>query len=324
MPLTLRRVCGLVGFGLLFAINAGAAEEPAKKPAAEPPPRITPHSLLVEHAKARVIPLTTIAVRTASATPQPHRPGDTITALISLYDGPREQQWLMTLQVSSRTEEEKKANVAHVTLGVTINHRSYKFSASSTLPLDITTIGPFGPGTRDKSEIRQARTMISPEFLALGMDRLSAGMIELEKSGAKEMPEPVERAFAGMMPALSAFFEAVQSVPALKSIVWDVIDLPSAWSLVKGRGNLNLGFGINDFGEVDAKEWDLASEVYRMSVPMSLNNQPALDVTFFVTAPRPPLLTTAGVVGIVATHPKKKQKRLEIRVVSAQAGAESK
>lgn len=122
-----------------------------------------------------------------------------------------------------------------------------------------------------------------------------------------------------MFPALITFFMGVQNTPGLREILWDVTELPSVWSVLKHGGKVNPGFNIEeDIAAVEPGAWTMPDRsLYRMGIALSLNEQPALRISLTVTSPLPPLLTTAGIVGIVAQPPGKKDKRMDLRVVAA-------
>jgi hypothetical protein len=117
-----------------------------------------------------------------------------------------------------------------------------------------------------------------------------------------------------------SFVQSTAETPGLKEILAETMDKPSIWSVLKNRGRVDLSMNIsgNDAVAV-ADHLPLAPtgmSLYRLSMVLALNKQPALNCSLFVTTPQPPLLTTAGIVGIVATSPTK-AKRVDIRVLSA-------
>ena len=128
----------------------------------------------------------------------------------------------------------------------------------------------------------------------------------------------------GFFPALAAFLQGIQDTPGLREILWDLIEKPSVWSIVKNRGRVDLTMNFDGKGvaALERPSWVPAgSALYHLSPTLALNNQPALHCWLFVTAPRPPLLTTAGIVGIVASPPSSNDKRLDIRILAAHRAA---
>ena len=73
-----------------------------------------------------------------------------------------------------------------------------------------------------------------------------------------------------------------------------------------------------DLAEADPAGWVLPGlALYQLPVAVELNSTPALHCTLLVTSPQSPLLTCAGIVGIAAEPPGKKDKRLDVRIIAA-------
>ena len=203
------------------------------------------------------------------------------------------------------------------------------FSNAHRVALDIQTTGPFSsshPGNAPAT--KPARTMISPDLLGLGLDqscrasikwfRNSTGVAPKEKPPA---PSPEEqRALVGFFPALMAFFEAVEKTPGLRDILWDIVEKPSVWSILRRGGRVDTGIDFKETPsliEARAEKPATAGDVFRMPLKLALNDQPALRCALIVTAPRPPLLTCAGIIGIDADPPEGSAKHLTIRLVAS-------
>jgi len=74
-----------------------------------------------------------------------------------------------------------------------------------------------------------------------------------------------------------------------------------------------------ELGTADPATWGLptGAPAYYLPIVLHLNHRPVLNLTFIVTAPRPPLLLCSGVVGLVAERPGDKTTRLIFRVLGA-------
>ena len=81
---------------------------------------------------------------------------------------------------------------------------------------------------------------------------------------------------------------------------------------------------VSTLTSTEAAEWgavaDGAGEVYALPMQLRLNGQPALLFQMAVVTPRPPLLMSAGIIGLVATRPDGKGPVLMLRVVATRAG----
>jgi hypothetical protein len=264
--------------------------------------------------------------------------GDAVTALVTLREGHRSRQWLVQFTISALTEKER-AVIRHGNFVLTADTtHSYKYSADASTALDILVAGPFASGHPPPETETHARALISPDYLSLGLDSFCRVALRLAKEnpavpGAPSLP-PAENpffklppraqwAFLGLFPALGAFMDGIQGTPGLKDILWEIAAKPSVWSIVKSAGKVNININAgNDVTAVDPADWSLPRiPLYRLPLHLSINQQPMLDCILFVTAPRPPLLATAGIVGIIAQPPGKQDKRLDIRMLAAHLAA---
>jgi len=231
---TLRRVATLglfLGSGVLGA--AACDDRPA------PPAAITPLPAVQTWASGHALPLGLFA--DAAATLEP-RTGDAVTFLVSLRERDVEQQWLVHFQIADPTDEERKSKPP-LDLFIQMNGgEKLWFSNSHRLALDIQTTGPFFASDPTKEPATTpARAMISPDLLGLGLDqscrawmkvfRANSGVPPKEKPPAP--PPGDQRVLVGFFPALMAFAEAIEKTPGLREILWDIVEKPSVWSIVR-------------------------------------------------------------------------------------------
>jgi hypothetical protein len=257
------------------------------------------------------------------------RTGDTVTFLVSLRERNDVRQWLVQFQIADPTDAERKRKPP-LDLFIQLNGgEKLWFSNSHRLALDIQTTGPFSsahPG--DVPATKPARTMISPDLLGLGLDqscrasikwfRNFTGAAPKEKPPAPSLEE--QRVLIGFFPALMAFFEGVEKTPGLRDILWDIVEKPSVWSIVRRGGRVDGGFEFKEtptLVDLGSERLGTAAEVFRMPLKMALNDQPALRCALIVTAPKPPLLTCAGIIGIEADPPEESAKHLSIRLIAS-------
>lgn len=210
------------------------------------------------------------------------------------------------------------------------------------------------PSKSPKPAEMHARMLVSGGLLGLGLDRFCVGVQRLRqaaqppgdavhqlewKTGMKPFPADVvaknqplaaaagitpedERSiFAGPM-ALLTFFNVAQKTPGLREILLELLNRSSlAWSILTHGGQLKPDFkpdGAALGSPVDSAAWDPnLPPAYRCPVLISLNEKPALAMELIVTAPRPPLLNCAGILGITVEPTGDKTKHLTIRVLAA-------
>jgi len=329
-----RQTLAAVALSGCLALSAPIFAAPAPNSVTELPTALPPQSEVVTFARAHDIPLEGIEAPSLS---EKARYGDAFTALVTLREGKTQRQWLTRFAVVERNAEERKQTISE-TVTMTMAGRETKFTATRDMALAIKTAGPFVAGKKSPPSEKEARALTSPAFLQLGFDRVCRTLAQLASTGgsttaspaaaAEKTPELSEeqmRSFAGLFPTLTAFFGSIEKTPGLREILWDVVDKPSLWSLAKHRG-ITPGFNLNGaMGDsVDPAGWGVVTgtSLFQFGFELQLNGEPALLCTLFVTSPKPPLLASAGVLGIVAESPDRK-KRLDIRVLAAQRGRET-
>ena len=206
-----------------------------------------------------------------------------------------------------------------------------------TVALRVRFLGPFAQGAPVRSAMPEEleRVLVSPELLRLGLDqtcriwvRIQANLQQLRSGGAPSdlflplesstarFPDEIvektraaaarigftaddESAFYGMELALESFVRIVESSPAAETILRGVVEQPSLWSRLTHLGvDGNVTTSPRDIRPIDPNPWGLPAAAYRLPFGLSLNGQPALDGTLAVTEPRPPLLASAGILGL--------------------------
>jgi hypothetical protein len=268
--------------------------------------------------------------------------GDSITALVLLNEkGQRITQWLLYLRaaVNSRAQP-SNTMVMYSSTGSKMEFHSVP------VPVTLRTFGPFDASPRQRALKRQDKAAdfsLDQGFLALGLDNAAVALLRLRQSKVKgsfgfsnkrfsdaeiaktrHVTRPVqltgaeERALAGAAPALLSYFNVVQRTEGLSDILFELIDLPSMWSLLRGV-NTNFRFINENLQPGDDTAWGLPDRlrVYYLPIVLELNKHPALNITFVATSPRPPLLPCAGVVALLAEKPGDKRTYLTLRIISA-------
>lgn len=334
-------------FLTLVRLTIMRAEENRSALSAEIPPSPTPLPIVLAFADTHQIPLSGVQA------PSDRRaaPGDLAALLITLFNGKEQKQWLVELEAAALTDQERAVKappnwVLFVSTGTRVEFKH------TPLALQLRIHGPFREKTSPKNVASKAtRILVNADHLALGFDiacqtllqiiehrkthaslpfNLSFGgapfppeVVEKTKAQAEEIglkPED-ERAFAGSGPALISFFDIAQKTPGLREIMWEIIDLPSAWSVVKKGGRVDPYFDFDGHHLAALATLPNQPARYMLPVTLLLNRQPGLKIRFIVTSPRPPLLTTAGILTLYADHPTKPEKHAVIQVLGTRSGA---
>lgn len=141
------------------------------------------------YAAAQKIPLEQIDLAADRAT-EP-KPGDTVTALVTLYEGERHRQWLVQLTAAKLTSAEQK-EIEKAKSKLTIEMFTSVGTAirinSAPYPIEARTIGPFAsdqpaaPAKPFKPAEKRARALVIGGFLGLGLDRFCTGGQRLRRA----------------------------------------------------------------------------------------------------------------------------------------------
>lgn len=208
--------------------------------------------------------------------------------------------------------------------------------------------------------VRRTRVFVPRDYLRLGLDdsvRASQYMNRRMKAILKEDPKfgighiyvldkpvkpeniayakPVaarigfspamEQAWTGGYVALQSFYDLADGVPELHDIASIALDRPAPWKLVK------LAFGAKFktfFGGPDARLIDpakaglipVALEAFEAPFSFALGDEPIVSGVMAVTSPTTPLDVSAGILGLVAVHPKDKTRMVQLVAISATRG----
>jgi hypothetical protein len=279
--------------------------------------------------------------------------GNSVTALITLHQkGNRRSQWLVYFQITGNTNRARPARPLEI---YTSTGSRFEFPQTSAA-FHIRSLGPYvdtasiwgSPVPKDKS----AALSVNEKFLGLGMDKGAAAVYRLHLARQKmqitnfnftvsekpfdaeriqrdrafaarlQVTTNEERALAGWYPAMYSYFNSVGQTPNLDTIMLKVMHLPSLWSIVK-HADLKPDFkiGLEDITPVALPAgWDLPGHapVYQLPLSLTLNGEPAINATLFVTDPHPPLLACGGIIGFLAEDPVNRENYMTLRIISAQ------
>jgi hypothetical protein len=155
---------------------------------------------------------------------------------------------------------------------------------------------------------------------------LMKGLASPEWQG--EVREVDEAAYADIetvaegVASCDSFFAILRTNPVMKQILYEVIALPSLWSIVTNLG-VRAGFGIDFFAATRvAPECTANANGLVWSVPMTidLNDQPALLVRILAAPSDGPAAAAAGVYGLVGRHPTDPGRRVHVQLLSSRRG----
>lgn len=117
-----------------------------------------------------------------------------------------------------------------------------------------------------------------------------------------------------------ALFKILQTNPVTRQILFEVLALPSWWSILT-RWGVQVTFTV-DFFAAERVELagDAARELWSVPVVLRLNDQPSLLAHVIVGPSGSPEGAVAGIHGLVARHPSDPSRQVTVRLVASARG----
>jgi len=352
-----RGLLGVAFLMALASAPSQAADAPADAPGADQAIYLPPLASVVKFATDNGIPIDGIELANRAEEARPG--DSVVLLITSYHGDKYEQWLvsLQTEELTASEREKKPPNdIAIYT--ITGNELRYPGSWSAVgIRVIGPFVEPGNGGYFSSVEDRRGHAVVRTSFLNLGFDRaclfilrtrskfqhpgmddtgridpgkvltwsskpFDPDQIEEGKRLAAEigMTADEERLIGGVSPALAAFLRVVEKAPGLPEMAMHVLEIPSVWAILK-EGRVEPGIILQSMrvGAIEPNPWHLPVPVYRLPFELRINGAPVLDCTLAVAEPRRPLLTCAGILGIAASKPNDKEKRLSVRVVATRA-----
>ena len=280
-----------------------------------------------------------------------------MTALVELrsFDGRLSpSQWIIRLQLAAQISADSLRSKPGDFTEYTNTGEKFTFDSES-IGMKLESLGPIKADTRLDAPlaVKHHEISVATGFLSLDLDRagkvigringrphagpglqLNFGNnpfpaeevnVQRQRAVALKLTSADLRSLCGSLPALLQFLAIVQQTPDLQSILFQVLDKPSIIDVFRSGAQRNIGFNFQNGGPSEGQElfWPDAMHENFGFLTFNLNvfGKPVLYVVLYVTTPQPPLLASAGIVGLVACSPSKPDKVVLVRVLSATAGA---
>lgn len=219
-------------------------------------------------------------------------------------------------------------------------------------PVDLSDRSP-GPAA-----VKTTRVYVPKDYLSLGLDETNRVAVQISKRTREiiavdpsfnlgniyVLDEPIKpvnigyakpvaeklglndetaRSWSGGFVAMQAFYELANGVPELKEIAETVCERPSVWKIAKLAfgSKFQTYFGAMEENVVDPTKLGIIpvpAVCYEAPFTFSLEQAPIMNGSMLVTKPAPPLDLSAGIVALLAVHPKDRARVVEIRAISSQ------
>lgn len=170
-----------------------------------------------------------------------------------------------------------------------------------------------------------------PKFKASGIYVLDQPIPPEKIAAAKRVADKIEftpemeRAWIGGFIALEAFYRLANEVPEIEAIAEVAVEKPPVWKLAKlatGTHFMTSLGGPNTRPAEPAKLGLVPVPMETLEAPFAFSFDRVAIVagTLVVTSPTPPLDTTAGILALLAIHPKDATRQVHIAVISSVRG----
>lgn len=335
----------------IFFIIPAEAQDSIDLPLKTPDSLIKPLPSLLEFSNKHDIALNYIKMGGTDS--QPGK-GDSITYLLTLYQGSSIQQWLAIFTQDLLTPDEARLEPLPEETIYASTGRVFKFKNTRTALIFI-LIGPF-TGKKSESEkkyINQLRNpfriFVSREKLNCGLDKyvktamaltkrcdaagvrlsnlfhigssspISESDLEKGQPYSEYATDEEERLIFNVGFAFDTFYSAAMAVDELKQIVDKVIEKPSISSIISNGVRIRrfISFNPEEVHFFNANSLGIENQAYEQPLKLFLNHKIALKASIIMVGPRPPLQVCAGIVALYAEHPVEKGNRLLIQLFSA-------
>jgi hypothetical protein len=194
---------------------------------------------------------------------------------------------------------------------------------------------PPGSGEASTGELRRARVHatvlgadgepLSDDTLVLGMDELERGLLRACCAGPPTAAaDDAEFEALRAIDTLRKVLSIVRRSQALRDLLWQVVDLPSVFSVIWHLGVTVLvaeNFAGSQPGAAFAVG-DATVPTWTAPIELRLNGAPALRCRVRCTGPGSPLALCAGIVELRAASPSHPQRTVTMQLLGARRGAQ--
>lgn len=154
-------------------------------------------------------------------------------------------------------------------------------------------------------ELGRSQPLLPRDFLDTGMAsacRLVRTRTIRRQAKLDEGPEL--RPLAEATVSAVALLQVVQEDSVLAPILWQVIEKPSVWSVVRNMGvNVMMRPSFHRVSRARSPVPAVRDPAYRLPIALEVNATPALNLELYVTESTPPFSLAGGLLGATASHP---------------------
>lgn len=335
-------------------VIVSATPQDILRPAATPAPTLPrspelpdfhflpPFSSVIRKADELKLPLREPGL-SPNATPALHK-DDKVTALVTVVDDERIQQWLVLfVNTELKPSEREPGKPVHV---FTSSGRDLAFARLPT-GVAVRALGPFEQSNKNSAVgDKWSGAILDGRSLTLGFDSVAATLMKVSSAqeahfASRSTPFPPsetveerkrleaagigvddERAFIGGAGGLAEFFRIAAQTPGVRDVLRQLLDL--SWTDYLRNPNINIDF-MMPVQEVSSDWWGLPPGIpcRTLTFRVLLNGTPKIVCRVAAVRPVRPLQTVAGIVGIAAGRVDGSGPHVMVRLLGASPAAPS-
>jgi hypothetical protein len=256
------------------------------------------------------------------------RAGDELLFGIRLTNGGERRHWLLHVRLTepqaiARPGEGESTGglLAPAVWNIGVDGRDRQFSSSICRAL--ATVYDHDGSVLGRSEPRLLR-----DFLAAGFANACAMVVERRRAlgpvhAASSFYDGVDPTpFAAATIAAIALLQVVQEDRVLAKILWEVVQKPSAWSVLANLGvRVTIQPRFHEARPVASPLPGGHGPAFVVPFALAVNDRPALDIDLCVVPSAVPIALGGGVVAATAHHPQDAGIELAMLLLAARRGA---
>lgn len=244
------------------------------------------------------------------------RAGDAVLFGLRLRRGEHLRRWLVELQVLEPVAvDDDGASVPPLEWTIRMNGAPQRFTSAATR-VRVAVMD-------ERGELLGESTPLVPrDYLTRGLATACRSVRRLSTDRGEVQPVLDEQQLADGVVAAVALLQVVQNDRVLQPLLWEVIERPSLWSVVKNLGAAAvLRPRFLEMDDVPSPVPQAGDRAWRLPMGLFVNEAAALQLELFVAEPQPPFHLPGGIVGAVARHPGDPDAEFSLLLLSARRGA---
>ena len=270
-----------------------------------------------------------LALRRGFDLPQPGRywrVGDEVLFGLRLRRGQDVQNWLLKLRVlEPEALDDDGVPLPKVEWSLRVNGQRQVFE-SALARIEAQVLDGRG------EPLGVSRPLVPRDFLDRGMAEVCATIESNKRRGALILTDMegwrmdldgvvAVRELAEATVSAMALLQVVQDDDVLAPILWQVIEKPSLWSLMRNLGaRVVIQPRFYRVARTLSPVPRLYEPTWRLPMRLQVNGEPALAIDLFVADTTRPFALSGGLLGAVARHPKNPDLEFSLLLLSAKLG----